>query len=148
MTTFSPFSPQDAVERALQAATCDDCVVIAEEASAANLRWAGNTLTTNGVSASRRLTVIAIIRDGTAARAGVVSRAGVRGEQIGGIVAEAEKAAAESPPAEDAQELPAPADDGSFGAASGGAGWDDPPASTEIPRKKPKLYQPPLLWTS
>jgi len=133
MTTFSPLPPQDAVERALQAATCDDCVVIAEETSAANLRWAGNTLTTNGVSSSRRLTVIAIIRDGTAARAGVVSRAGVRGGQIGEIVAEAEKAAAESPPAEDAQELPGPAGDRPSGKASGhGAGWDEPPAGTEI----------------
>ena len=132
LTGFSPFSPQDTVERALQAATCDDCVVIAEEASEANLRWAGNTLTTNGVSTSRRLTVIAIIRDGTAARAGVVSRAGVRGEQIGDIVAEAEKAASGSSPAEDAQELPGPADERRSGTASGGAGWDDPPASTEI----------------
>ena len=39
---------QRAVEHALKAARADDCVVIAEETSAANLRWAGNTLTTNG----------------------------------------------------------------------------------------------------
>ena len=32
---------------------CDDCVVIADETSSANLRWAGNTLTTNGVARSR-----------------------------------------------------------------------------------------------
>jgi predicted Zn-dependent protease len=133
MTVFTPLQPQDAVERALQAATCDDCVVIAEEASEANLRWAGNTLTTNGVSSSRRLTVIAIIRNGPAARAGVVSRAGVRGDQIADLVAEAEKAASDSSPAEDAQELPGPASQGPYGVASGGgAGWDDPPASTEI----------------
>jgi predicted Zn-dependent protease len=132
MTVFPPFSPQDAVERALQAATCDDCVVIAEEASEANLRWAGNTLTTNGVSASRRLTVIAIIRNGPAARAGVVSRAGVRGDQVGDLVAEAEQAASESSPAEDAQELPGPAGQDPGEKAPGGAGWDDPPASTEI----------------
>ena len=30
--------PQESVERALQAATADECVVIAEETSAANLR--------------------------------------------------------------------------------------------------------------
>jgi predicted Zn-dependent protease len=127
------FSPQDAVERALQAATCDDCVVIAEETAEANLRWAGNTLTTNGVSSSRRLTVIAIVRDGAAARAGVVSRAGVGAAQIGGIVAEAQRAAAESSPAEDAADLPGPADGVTFGQVSGGgAGWDDPPAGTEI----------------
>jgi predicted Zn-dependent protease len=62
--------PQDAVEQALAAARSDDCVVIAEETSSANLRWARNTLTTNGVSASRRLTVIAISRGAGGTRAG------------------------------------------------------------------------------
>ena len=57
-------TPQETVERALAAAKSDGCVVIAEETSAANLRWAGNTLTTNGVSRSRQLTVIAIDRRG------------------------------------------------------------------------------------
>ena len=108
-------SPQDAVERALNAATCDDCVVIAEENSSANLRWARNSLTTNGISASRRLTVIAIIRDEGQARAGAVSRAGASREQIPDLVAEAEKAAAEGSPAEDAQPLVAPAAPGPSG---------------------------------
>ncbi len=127
------FSPQDAVERALQAATCDDCVVIAEENSEANLRWAGNTLTTNGVSSSRRLTVIAITRDPAAARVGVVSRAGVGAAQVGDIVAEAQRAASESSPAEDAQPLLGPAEGYAFRQVSeSGAGWDDPPARTEI----------------
>ncbi len=126
-------APQEAVERALQAATCDDCVVIAEESSEANLRWAGNTLTTNGVSSSRRVTVIAIVRDRAAARAGVVSRAGVGAAQIGDLVAEAQRAASESSPAEDAADLPGPADGDAFGhVSSGGAGWDGPPARTEI----------------
>jgi predicted Zn-dependent protease len=126
-------APQEAVERALQAATCDDCVVIAEESSEANLRWAGNTLTTNGVSSSRRLTVIAIVRDGAAARAGVVSRAGVGAAQVGDLVAEAERAASESSPAEDAADLPGPAGGDAFGqVCESGAGWDDPPARTEI----------------
>jgi predicted Zn-dependent protease len=122
-------SPQDAVERALKAATCDDCVVIAEENSSANLRWARNSLTTNGISASRRLTVIAIIRGGGQARAGAVSRAGASREQIPDLVAEAEKAAAEASPAEDAQPLVAPAG-GSSG--SPGPAWEDPPGRTEI----------------
>ena len=131
MTTLTP---QDAVERALASATCDDCVVIAEETSEANLRWAGNTLTTNGVSASRDLTVIAICRDRAGSRAGVVSRSGATAEQLGALVAEAEKAAAESSPAEDAQELPGSAAGGAYQTANAGgsAAWDDPPASTEI----------------
>ena len=62
-------TPQDAVERALAAARSDETVAIADESSSANLRWAGNTLTTNGVSRSRQLTVIAISKraDGTSA---------------------------------------------------------------------------------
>jgi predicted Zn-dependent protease len=118
-------APQDAVERALQAARCDDCIVIADEGSAANLRWAGNSLTTNGVSRSRQLTVIAIIRSGDEARVGVVSRAGVTDDQITGIVAEAEHAAADASPAEDSQPLVT-------AAGPPGAGWDEPPATTEI----------------
>ncbi len=117
-------SPQDTVEQALGAARCDDCIVIADESSAANLRWAGNSLTTNGVSRTRQLTVIAISRSGDEARVGVVSRAGVLDDQITGIVAEAERAAADASPAEDAQPL--------IGKASPGAAWDDPPAATEI----------------
>ena len=103
-------TPQETVERALAAAKSGDCVVIAEETSAANLRWAGNTLTTNGVSRSRQLTVIAIDRRGDGAAPGVVSRAGVRPDQIEDVVREAERAAAEGTLAEDAEELP-----GSFG---------------------------------
>jgi predicted Zn-dependent protease len=124
-------TPQQTVEQALGAARCEDCVVIAEETSSANLRWAGNTLTTNGISRSRRLTVIAVSRRGDEASAGVVSRAGVGEDQIGDVVAEAEKAAAEGSPAEDAQPLVGPADAGPL-AGSDEPGWDAPPGSTEI----------------
>ncbi len=117
-------SPQGAVEQALQAARCDDCVVIADESSSANLRWAGNTLTTNGVSRSRQLTVIAISRGNDGARVGVVSRAGVTEDQIPDIVAQAEHEAADGAPAEDAQPLVRP--------TGSGADWDQPPAATEI----------------
>jgi predicted Zn-dependent protease len=122
---LSEISPQQAVERALAAAKSDDCIVIADEGSAANLRWAGNSLTTNGVSRSRQLTVIAITRSGDRASVGVVSRAGVRSDQIPDVVAEAEAAAAGAAPAEDAQPL-VPSNPAS------GAGWDQPPAETEI----------------
>ena len=104
MTTANGPSPQETVERALAAAKSGDCVVIAEETSTANLRWAGNTLTTNGVAGSRQLTVIAIDRrgagNGPSAATGVVSRAGVRPDQIEDVVREAERAAAEATPAD------------------------------------------------
>jgi predicted Zn-dependent protease len=122
----SEHAPQQAVETALQAAS-GEAIVIADETSSANLRWAGNTLTTNGVARSRQLTVIAISRSGKEARVGVVSRAGVRDDQIATIVAEAEHEAAGASPAEDAQPLAAPA-----GVAAAQDGWDEPPQGTEI----------------
>ena len=131
---MSELSPQETVERALAAAKSEDCVVIAEETSAANLRWAGNTLTTNGVSRSRQLTVIAIDRrgHGAGAAAGVVSRAGVRAGQIEDVVREAEHAAAESTPAEDAGELTGAGQPDPFGTNGGEPGWDLQPGYTEI----------------
>jgi predicted Zn-dependent protease len=124
------FSPQETVERALAAARCDDCVVIAEETSTANLRWASNTLTTNGVSQSRQLTVIAIDRRADGAAVGVVSRAGVRPHQVDEVVREAEHAAADGTPAEDEAQLAGPDQAGPFGRKEGG--WDSPSGRTEI----------------
>ena len=133
MSTTIGVSPAETVEHALASARSDDCVVIAEETSAANLRWAGNTLTTNGVSRSRQLTVIAIDRRGDRAAAGVVSRAGVRPDQIEDVVREAEHAAAEATPAEDAEELIGTGQPASFGVNNDGEpGWDSPPGHTEI----------------
>jgi len=128
---MSSHSPQDAVERALAAARFDDCIVIADETSAANLRWAGNSLTTNGVSRSRQLTVIAVRRDGDKSSVGVVSRAGVRDDQITELVADAEQAAAQSAPADDAQPLVTSAEAAGDGNAQP-LSWDDPPSGTEI----------------
>jgi predicted Zn-dependent protease len=121
-------SPQQIVEHALSLARPGgDCVVIAEQRSTANLRWAGNTLTTNGVADSRSLTVIAIDRraDGTAGT-GVVSRAGVLPGQIENVLREAEKAAAEAAPAEDAADLVS-----SDGTVRSGE-WPRPSARTDI----------------
>jgi predicted Zn-dependent protease len=100
-------NPQETVERALAAARPGrETVVIADESSTANLRWAGNTLTTNGVAATRSLTVISVDRraDGTAG-VGMVARSGVTPGQEEDLVREAEKSAADAAPAEDAAEL-------------------------------------------
>jgi predicted Zn-dependent protease len=129
---MSGLSPQETVERALAAAKSGDCVAIAEETSTANLRWAGNTLTTNGVAGSRQLTVIAIDRRADGAATGVVSRAGVRPDQIEDVVREAEHAAAEATPAEDAGELAGAGEPGPFGINDGEPGWDAQPGRTEI----------------
>jgi hypothetical protein len=42
------------VERALEVSRASDCVVMVEEISSANLRWANNTLTTNGLTVQLR----------------------------------------------------------------------------------------------
>ncbi|MES5822624.1 metallopeptidase TldD-related protein [Streptomyces sp. RG80] len=97
--------PHEIVERALELSTADGCVVIADEQSTANLRWAGNALTTNGVTRTRTLTVIATVdgKEGTAS--GVVSRAAVTVDELESLVRAAETAARGAAPAEDAQPL-------------------------------------------
>ncbi len=123
-STGSALRPQELAERALEISIADGCVVIAEETSEANLRWAGNTLTTNGVTRGRTLTVIATIggQEGTAA--GVVSRSNVGLDEVESIVRAAEAKAQESRSAEDARPLPE--------AEGADATWDDPPTETSI----------------
>jgi predicted Zn-dependent protease len=115
-------TPQDLVERALAASRADGCVVIARESSSVNLRFAGNTLTTNGAMRSRSVTVVAVV-DGVAGTAsGVVTRSHVAAAEVAALVEAAERAARESEPAEDAAPLVA------GGAAS--PTWADEPAVT------------------
>lgn len=111
--------PQELVERALDLSKGDSCVVIADEVSDANLRWANNTLTTNGVTRGNELTVIAVI-DGAV---GVVSRSGVTLDSLEPLVRSAEHTAATSAPADDQMSL---VESGSRD------GWDSPPAETSI----------------
>lgn len=113
-------TPQEMVERALELSANDGCVVLVDEGSTANLRFAGNTLTTNGVARSSRLTVISVAGQGV----GVVSRSAVRADQLPDVVAAADRAAREARPAEDARPL-----------VEGGPaapGWDDEVRPTDI----------------
>ncbi|MFD8807042.1 metallopeptidase TldD-related protein [Streptomyces sp. NPDC059597] len=97
--------PYEVVERALALSRADGCVVIADEYSTANLRWAGNALTTNGVTRGRTLTVIATVNGQQGTAAGVVSRSAVTDEDVEPLVRAAESAARAAGPAEDAQPL-------------------------------------------
>ncbi|MFF6932677.1 MULTISPECIES: metallopeptidase TldD-related protein [unclassified Streptomyces] len=114
--------PYEIVERALELSTADGCVVIADESSSANLRWAGNALTTNGVTRGRTLTVIATVDGAEGTASGVVSRSAVTAGDLEPLVRAAEAAARGAGPAEDAQPLvtgvPASAD------------FTEPPAET------------------
>lgn len=97
--------PYEIVERALELSTADGCVVIADEESSANLRWARNALTTNGVTRGRTLTVIATVDGAQGTASGVVSRAAVTVDDLEPLVRAAEAAARGAGPAEDAQPL-------------------------------------------
>jgi predicted Zn-dependent protease len=101
-------SPSELVERALELSRADGCVVIADEESTANLRWAGNALTTNGVTRGRTLTVIATVDGSEGTASGVVSREAVTADGLESLVRAAEAAAREAGPAEDAQPLVRP----------------------------------------
>ena len=92
-TTTTSVTAQDVVERALELSTADGCVVLAEESSEANLRWAANTLTTNGVMRGRQLTVIATVGGSEGTATGVVSRSNVGLDQVEALVRAAEEAA-------------------------------------------------------
>ncbi|MFF9911247.1 metallopeptidase TldD-related protein [Streptomyces sp. NPDC013457] len=97
--------PYEIVERALELSRADGCVVIADEESSANLRWAGNALTTNGVTRGRTLTVVATVDGAQGTASGVVSRSAVTVDDLEPLVRAAEAAARAAGPAEDAQPL-------------------------------------------
>ena len=104
-------APDELAERALAAAT-GPCVVLVDVTSTANLRWAANTLTTNGLTEAYDVTVVAV-HEGT--RAGVVSRGGVRPDDVAGLVADAESAARLAAESQDAAPLADGAAHDSFG---------------------------------
>jgi predicted Zn-dependent protease len=116
-------TPQQLVEHALAKTSSDGCVVLLSTTTSANLRWANNTLTTNGVMHHATVTVVATRGAGTGTAAGVVTGSAGSYEQLTALVEAADRAAAEAGPAEDAQPL-----------VEGGADptWSQPPGSTTI----------------
>jgi predicted Zn-dependent protease len=116
-------TPQELVEHALEASASDGCVVIVRDSTSANLRWANNTLTTNGVMHDITVTVVAFhaLANGTAS--GSVSASGASKEQVAKIVEAADAAARDSSAAEDAAELVQ---------GNAAADWFDPSGETSI----------------
>ncbi|MFI8565964.1 metallopeptidase TldD-related protein [Rhodococcus sp. NPDC078407] len=139
---------QDVIERALACASVDDTIVIVTDSSDATLRWAGNSMTTNGIATSRRWEVVSIVRDSTSARArsgaggttvrarsgaggttvrvGTVSSTSVDPEGIEAVVRASEAAARSAEPADDAMAL-LPA-----GSAADSQDWDRRAQHTSI----------------
>ncbi len=111
--------PQRLVEHALETSTSEQCVAIVHDTTSANLRWANNTLTTNGVMHALDVTVIAFQGAGNASVSGTAASL----EQVTALVEAADRAASQADPAEDRAEL-VPGD------AAGD--WEDPSGSTSI----------------
>ena len=90
--TAVQLTPQDTVEQGLALAAAegaDGCVVLVAETSSTNLRWANNTLTTNGAMRGSRVTVIATVGSGEGTAAGVVGRSSVTEDTLREIVSAA-----------------------------------------------------------
>ena len=119
-------TPQHVVNIVLQEAAklgrADETMVLVTEKVEATLRWAGNSMTTNGVTVSRSTTVISIVRKGDSASIGTVVSAEVDPRVIPGLVAASQDAARAAPEAGDA--APLLADTGAP------ADWDAPVAGT------------------
>ena len=112
-------TPQQLVEAALAASRSDHCIAIVEDSSSANLRWANNTLTTNGAMHAVQVSVVAFRGRANASVSG--SAASV--EQVRALVEAADRTAAAEEAAEDVAELVA---------GEAAADWDEPPAGTSI----------------
>ena len=116
-------TPQELVEVGLAASTADACIVLVEVSASANLRWANNTLTTNGVMHGGDITAISFVGGAEGTASASVSRSGTTLDAVRDVVAAADAAAREADAAEDA----APLVEGDADAE-----WLDPPVSTSI----------------
>lgn len=94
-------APQKVIDDALSAATVDETIVIVTDRAEASLRWANNSMTTNGVSTSRSTSVVSIVRRGDAAHVGSVKTSEVDPAAIAELVAASEDAARRAPEARD-----------------------------------------------
>lgn len=116
-------TPQELVERALELSRADACSVVLRQTSSANLRWANNTLTTNGSMTSCQVTVVSQSAGRSGAAVGVVTQPATSLREIGDLVSRADKAAREAGPAEDANEVVA---------GTESADWTVPPGDTSV----------------
>jgi predicted Zn-dependent protease len=116
-----------ALNEARRLGRADETIVLVTDRVDASLRWANNTMTTNGESTSRTTTVISVMRKGEDAHVGTVRSSAVDPAVITDLVAASQNAAAAAPPARD-----------SAPALAGG----DPPADwdAEVPRTGAEVF--------
>jgi predicted Zn-dependent protease len=117
---MSTRKPTELVEEILKTSRADDCIVILEESSSVNVRFANNSSTTNGSMRSQELIIIAIRNK----RVGMVHRSYVDPEKTEDLMREAEAACDFQEPAEDWCEL--------VTQDVIAQGWDGPTPTTDI----------------
>ncbi|GAB07148.1 TldD/PmbA family protein [Gordonia amarae] len=105
----------------------DETIVIVIDKAEASLRWAGNSMTTNGESMQRSTTVVSIVRrpgpaGAEAARVGTVTTTDIDPAAIPEVVRASQTAAGSAPPADDAFAL--------LTGSGAPADWDEAPTQT------------------
>lgn len=124
-------APQQLVDDVLAAGRTTHTLAIVDVTSTVNLRWAANSLTTNGVTTSTTVTVVAFAGAGSGGTAesalttGVVTATIGDRDEIADLVARAEHAALTAEPAADAEPLLGTGSDGP-------TDWDAPPRATSV----------------
>lgn len=97
-----------ALAEAARLGKADETIVTVTDRSDAALRWANNSMTTNGVSVQRKTTVISVVRRGDRGHVASVTSSEVDPSAISGLVAASQEAALSAPEARDsAPPLPA-----------------------------------------
>jgi predicted Zn-dependent protease len=119
-------TPQEIVERALAGPGDAGRAVLVTETSEAVLRWANSTMTTNGHTTARRISVVAMEDVGGGTAVGVISSGAPVSDlaAVDDLVAAARRAARGAGPARDVAPLPEPDTDDPT--------WADGPAETSI----------------
>ncbi|MBM9466415.1 metallopeptidase TldD-related protein [Nakamurella leprariae] len=123
-------TPQQLVEAALAAAATEpgECIVVVQPSSQANLRWANNTATTNGMSTALDWWVVAVV-DGAVGTVAAARDAAGASDSVTEVVVATHRAArdaAGSGRARDEQPLIRPED------AAGAQDFDLPPEHTSF----------------
>jgi predicted Zn-dependent protease len=85
------------IERVLRLSHADACIVIGQHEASANVRWASNTVTTNGAVEKASLSIVSIIGQ----RVASVTRTHFPPDQIEAMVRESEAACRQRPDAQD-----------------------------------------------
>ena len=111
-----------ALAEAARLGKADETIVLVTDRADAALRWAGNSMTTNGESVSRHTAVISVVRRGNTAHVGSVRSSDVDPDVIADLVAQSQQTALSAPEARDSS----PALPGSGVPAD----WDEPVAGT------------------